>query len=372
MKNSLASIELKALVDEMQVLVNGRLDNIYQPSKEELFLQFYVTGLGNKMLRIVSGKLMYMTDYKPSGLKPGGFIEFLRKHLKNTRLREIKQKGFERIVEFIFDKKTDEHIESYSLVVELFGKGNVILLKERTILSALHYQKWKDRSVMAKKEYVFPEREYNLLEIGAEGFIKMLKETHQPTLVKALAIDLGLGGVYAEEIIAEAGVDKNAVPKEFDKVTPLFDSIKKFRERKAKGFVYQPKDIVPFEIKAYITLKKFEFPTYNEALDSVLTKQMVEGKVDESEKEYNEKLEKLNNIIEAQEKTVKRLEEKYDESQKKAELIYQNYQVVDEVIKEINKAASTLSWDDIKEKLKGHKIVKEIDAKNKTVVVELE
>ena len=41
------------------------------------------------------------------------------------------------------------------------------------------------------------------------------------------------------------------------------------------------------------------------------------------------------------------------------------------LIEEINKAAKKYSWKEIKEKLKGHKIIKEINPKDKTIVLEL-
>ncbi len=52
-------------------------------------------------------------------------------------------------------------------------------------------------------------------------------------------------------------------------------------------------------------------------------------------------------------------------------MIYQNYNLIKEIIEEINKATKKYTWKEIKERLKGHKIVKEINPKDKTVVLEL-
>ena len=43
MKASLTSLELHYLVKELQFLVGGRVDNIYNPKKEELILRGFLT-----------------------------------------------------------------------------------------------------------------------------------------------------------------------------------------------------------------------------------------------------------------------------------------------------------------------------------------
>jgi len=52
-------------------------------------------------------------------------------------------------------------------------------------------------------------------------------------------------------------------------------------------------------------------------------------------------------------------------------LIYQHYQDITEILTEINKAKDKYSWDEIKSKLKGHKTIKEINAKDKKVLITL-
>ena len=63
--------------------------------------------------------------------------------------------------------------------------------------------------------------------------------------------------------------------------------------------------------------------------------------------------------------------EKEEEDRKKAELIYNNYKLISEILSEINKAKEKHSWEEIKKRLKGHKIVKDIDMKEKKVTVEV-
>ena len=69
---------------------------------------------------------------------------------------------------------------------------------------------------------------------------------------------------------------------------------------------------------------------------------------------------------------ITQLKKLIEENQQKGEAIYHNYQLIDEILKELNKAKQKYSWKEIGEKLKGHKIIKRINEKEKTAVIEIE
>nr|MCU0405335.1 NFACT family protein [Chitinophagaceae bacterium] len=58
--------------------------------------------------------------------KPPMFCMLLRKYLSQARLKKIQQIKSERIVELRFETIDEE----YSLVIELFANGNIILVKD--------------------------------------------------------------------------------------------------------------------------------------------------------------------------------------------------------------------------------------------------
>jgi predicted ribosome quality control (RQC) complex YloA/Tae2 family protein len=87
---------------------------------------------------------------------------------------------------------------------------------------------------------------------------------------------------------------------------------------------------------------------------------------------HEKEIKKLLAIIDTQKKQLVKLNSDEEEERKKAELIYSNYTLVKELIDEINKASKKYSFKEIKEKLKGHKIIKEVNSKDKTLVVELQ
>lgn len=367
MKNQIASIELYALVSELQVLLNGKIDKIFQPAKTELVLQFHVPNLGKKLLRVVAGKFMYLTDFKVSADKPPGFCMQLRKYLQGARLRTLEQKGFERVVELVFEQKENE---SVSLIIELFGQGNILLVKNRTIVMALLPKIWKDRTLKVGEEYIYPEKDYNLLDFRIDDLKQMLKESDKESVVKALAIDLGLGGVYAEDICAEAGVNKDKPPKEVENVETIFKAIERLKKERPRGFVYK-NNVVPYELLQYKSLEHKEFGTYNEALDDVLAGELKAEVLSKQTEAYDKESDKINMIIKNQKNTLVSFEKKENEARQKAELIYSNYQDVKAIIDQIKRATEKIGWDEVKKKLKNHDVVKDLNAKEKIVVVEL-
>ncbi|MFC1727895.1 NFACT family protein [Nanoarchaeota archaeon] len=338
MRNELSALELNNLVKEFQILKDAKIDQIYQSDKKDLSLQFYISGKGKKILRVLP-KFIFLASKRPES-KQLGFCQLLRKKLSNAFLREIEQIGFERILKLSFETKT----ERFELFIELFDSGNVILTKDNIIIDAVEKKKWKDRVILHKKEYVYPEKEFNLLKLTNKELEKVLKETKQESLVKSLAIDLGLGGVLAEKLCEISKNSKNIKPSE-TKADSLF--------------------------KAIGELKKTKFKDLNKELDEFFSKQIVESKKEEQTKVKTEKIGKVETIIKIQEKNLKKIEKDVQENQKKAELIYEKYQAVDEILKELKKARTKYSWKEIKAKLKDHKVIKEINEKEGMIQIEI-
>jgi len=374
MKKNLAALELSYVVKELGVLIDAKLDKIYHPCKQVILLQFHITSIGKKILRISVPDYLYLTDYKgKSPENPSGFCMVLRKNLEQSRLIAIKQLGSERIVELLFEKN-----EKHKLFIELFSTGNIVLCKEDgTITSALETKKWKGRTIRGGIEYDFPKREINFFDFKKPELKELLKSTEKDSLVTCLAIDLGLGGVYAEESCLLAEIDKKISPKKVNEneLNNLLKAIKSLCNNKINPFsVYDKENIVdisPFNLELYKGFKKQDFKSYNEALDSYFTDKVKEEKIDESEIAHKKQADKLNKIIDEQKNQIKRMEVSVKTNNEKAEMIYSNYKLIDEILQEIKKAREKYSWQEIKEKLKGHKIIKDINEKEGQIIIEI-
>jgi len=369
MKVNLTSLELHFLVKELQFLIGGRIDNIYNPKKEELILQLFVSGRGKQILRIVSGKLIYLVSSRESAEEPSGFCMFLRKHLGNSRLKSVKQLGSERIVELFFEKE-----EKKKLIVELFGKGNILLCdKDGIILSALIYHKWKDREIRAKLKYSYPKMEYNFFDLELSDLKELFGKTDK-NLVKCLAAELGLGGTYSEEVCLLSNLGKDIKPSELgeNQIKNIMKSINDITTNKIKPLIiYQNnevKDIVPFELKIYKNFSKKEFKDYNGAFDYYFLEEFKEEK---PKTKQEKEIERLNRVIEKQEEKIEELGSKEIEERQKGDLIYENYELINNILSELQKATKKYDWKEIEKRLKGHKLIKDVNSKDKIIDIEV-
>ncbi|MBW2965299.1 NFACT family protein [Candidatus Woesearchaeota archaeon] len=378
MKSELSSLDLHYLLRELAVLSSAKVENIYQLGKEEIVFQFHVPGEGKRVLRIVLGKLMYLASAKGDmPEKPPGFCLFLRRRLKNARFREIRQFGFERIVEFLFETKEAK----YRFVVELFSRGNAVLCDESgKILSVLERQEWKDRSIKPGQVYDYPKKEVNFLELTRESLSSVLARSDKENLVKSLAIDLGLGGIYAEELCLQAKVDKSLKPGQLSdkELDSLFSASQGIVQRGMSAEIVsgsRPGDaaveIVPFSMDYFRSKERSQFPSFNEALDSVFTTKSEAKALDATESAAKKKLDKFDEMIRQQTQRIEGLELSEKDNQRKGEVIYENYPLVNEVISEVRELKKRLSWKEIGEHFKGHKIIRNIDVTTGELTLEL-
>lgn len=369
MKDEISSVDLHFLIKESQYLVNGKIEKIYESDYSSGFVlvHLHVPSKGNVFLKITDKAMFVVPQKEEMPEKPTQLAMVLRKKLANARLREFSQLGFERIAVLTFTTKDKlaEKEKIFKLVAELFGGGNIILCDEEDkILMAKKYLTFKDREIRRGAKYVFPERKIS----DEDEFVGAITRTERENISKALAMDAGLGGFYSTELCARAGI------KTGDAQTPklakiLFKEFTKFLNEKLEPTIADNNayPILP------VTLGKKELAglnsadkkpaSFSEAINSLNQSDKVEVK--------NVELTKTGKIAVLQQKKIDELIKKSEEDKRRGELIYENYGLIKEIFDEIRKAREKYSWKEIKAKLKGHKIIKDIDEKDGKMKIEL-
>ena len=370
MRKQLSSLDLHFLLKELEVLKDSRIDKIYQPEKETIIFSLHKTNVGKKLLRIDVGKAIYLLEEKEEYPEILGFGQFLRKHIDGYFLTGIGQIKPERILKLTFSIKEEQK----HLYIELFGKGNLILCNEHdVIMNALEHHEFRERVVKPKLKYVYPVMNHNLFELEENNLSELFKNSKKDSLVTSLATELGLGGLYSEEVCLLSNIDKTINPKNIGEkqMHSILNSIKKIISSKidAKAVFDENNniiDVIPFDLRFYEKHKKQEFRTFIEAVGCFYL-QFKETKETEQEK----RIKSIQRIIEQQKQTIEEMRKEEHEARQKAESIYHNYALIKEILDEINKASKKYSWKEIKDKLKGHKIIKEVNEKERKVVVEI-
>ncbi len=371
-KKSISSLELAALVNELQFLVNGKVSNIYHPDKNMLLLQLHAPGKGKQLLKIISGKWLCLTAQKENALRPSGFCMQLRKYIGNAVIKNMYQQGSERIVIFELEKSSrfvrdvpGVTLEKYFLIVELFSKGNIILTDaNNVIITALESQEWKDRTVKAKEKYVFPPLDINWKELTAKKLQEILKKSEKRNLATSLATEIGLGGLYAEEACKQAEVDLKKVPAEVTvkETEMLVKAMKHFliAITTPKGYLYE-EEITPFPLLEKKLLKETE--TYNEAIDTL--------KLSEKLSPYQNKIKTLQRTIAEQEEAIKNQEEKIVSAAQKGERMYEKYAALQKMREIVEEMKKSKSWTEIAKELKKEKKISKINLEKKVITVDL-
>ncbi len=359
-KKKLSSIELTAIVNELQFLTKGKLTQIYHQEENEILLQLHAREEGKHLLKIVPGKYLCLTKNKSVSLKPSSFCMQLRKHLDNAFIKEIYQKDSERIVVFDLEQKK----QKYFLIIELFSRGNVILTDENyMIIGALESQKWKEREVKVKMEYVFPLSGFNWKEISEKKLKEALKKSDKKNLATALATEIGLGGLYAEEICKISNIDPKKEPKDIsDREAKLItEMVREFFKKTGapKGYIYE-EQITPFPLSGEEI--KSETKTYSEAVDLLNPFRIVSP--------YEKKIKAMEKMIVGQEAAIENLAEKIELNRKKGEKIYENYPKLQKLLEIVTELRKSRDWSEVAAELKKEKKIKEVDLKNKKIKIE--
>ncbi|MDK2914589.1 MAG: hypothetical protein PWQ79_1504 [Thermococcaceae archaeon] len=378
MKEEMSSVDIRYIVRELQWLVGSRVDKVYHDGDEVRFK--LRTKEGRADLILEAGKRFHLTSYiKEAPKQPSSFTMLLRKHLGGGFIDAIEQHQFDRIVKI--------RIGDYTLIGELFRRGNIILVdSENRIVAALRYEEYKDRAIKPKAEYKFPPARENPLEVSFERFLELMREEPELELVRALARKLNMGGMYAEEISLRTGFEKTTPVKELsdEDLKRVYDEmIRTFNDEPKPNIVFKDgvmHDVVPIELKIYEGFEKRYFPTFSEALDEYFGKITLEKAKIEQTKKLEEKKRALMATLRKQEEMLKGFEKAMRENQEIGDLIYANYTLIERLLEEFRKATETLGWDEFKRRIDegkkaGNKValmVKGMDPKEKAVTIELD
>ncbi len=357
-KKSISSLELSAITSELQILKRGKIDNIYQQDNLEVVIQIHAKQ--KYFLKIVPGKWCCLTPQKNPRLKPTGFSMLLRKYIEHATLVKIEQKDNERILIL-----TLERPETYYLIIELFSKGNIILTDaDYKIIGAIDKHVWKDRTISEKETYLFPQGGIKYEKITDPAFQKIIIGSEKRNLATTLATEIGLGGLYAEELCIRTGIDKNQKPTDTtkDQTTKLYTTLQNIlqKTKTPKGYLYENQlTPIPLTNQTPIEIKE----SFNQALDALNPYKKASP--------YEKKIASLHKMIETQEETVTELIISIETNTKKGECIYENYpklQKLKEIIEDLKK---TKTWAEIEIELKKEKKIKQINLKEKKITLDI-
>ena len=347
---SMSNVDIFTISNELNNLLSGaRVDKSFQPTKDIVVIRFHVPGTGRIDLVMQCGSRIHTSQYPlENPITPPSFPMLLRKRIKGAHVESIKQHNFDRVVEI--KVKKDQY---YTIIVELFDKGNIILLDdENNIILPLKRKHWSNRDISSKREYIFPEdRGINPITATEEEF-KGLFSDGERDIVRTLAMN-GFGSLYAEEIIKRANdfieIDKNTPNSEIsdEQLTALHKGFEDlFNNLTAESVKPQivkkesKEDVVALDLVKYDDYEKTYYETFNEACDEFYSKKVNTDIKNVKETAWNKKVNKFEKRLQLQQETLDNFYTTIEESQHKGETIYSNYTTIENIVNVVNRARS--------------------------------
>ncbi|WP_456478254.1 ribosome rescue protein RqcH [Geoglobus ahangari] len=337
---SMSSLDISIVLREIEEdVIGARVDKVYHHVPNEIRIK--LRGKGRIDLVIEAGTRFHPTQFpKEAPRFPSSFAMLLRKHLENARLTAVEQHDFDRVVILTFERE-----ERKRVVAELFSKGNVILTDEnyRVIMPLKH-------TVRVGETYRFPEKRVTPLDIESAEDLRGILDDRE--IVRVIASKLGTGGLYAEEILQRAGVDKSkkAGELEDEELERIVMEMRRlFRPEEIRPHIVHENgkylDYQPVELLKYSGYEKKYFEKYWMAIDSFFSAKTVE-RVEEREKK-SEVLERLNARLKSQIEAKERFEREMELNRRIGDLIYENYTKIEAIHSAFLKARESRGWDEI-------------------------
>lgn len=236
---------LYAVKNELRELIGGRVEKIYQPSREEI-----VISIRKKKLYIsanAGSARVHITQKQPDNPQtPPMFCMLLRKKIGSGRLIEIRQDGLERILFLDFECVNElGDLVKITLACEIMGRcSNLIIISDEgkiiDSIKRVDEEMSRERMVLPGMKYTLPPRDdrLNFLTADPETIVARLRQTNSAELSKALIrVFEGISPILAREwtFFAGRGNHLQSDTIDGDQLDRLLFIIKKTREQLVGG-----------------------------------------------------------------------------------------------------------------------------------------
>ncbi|WP_435551485.1 ribosome rescue protein RqcH [Natrinema sp. CGMCC1.2065] len=412
-KRELTSVDLAALVGELGTYEGAKVDKAYLYGDDLVRLKMRDFDRGRLELILEVGEVKRAHTVAPERVpdapgRPPQFAMMLRNRLSGADFAGVEQYEFDRILEFVFERDDG----TTRIIVELFGQGNVAVTDgEYEVIDCLETVRLKSRTVVPGSRYEFPDTRTNPLTVSREAFDHEMDDS-DTDVVRTLATQLNFGGLYAEEICTRAGVEKGLDIDDADE--DVYDRIYEAIERLAldiRNGNFDPRlyfagddeadgddesegtdagdgpvvDVTPFPLEEHADLPAEGYDSFLSALDDYFFRlelaEEEEPDPTDQRPDFESEIAKHERIIEQQQGAIEGFEQEAEQLRERAELLYAEYGLVDEILSTVQQAREQdRAWDEIRERFEegadrgiaAAEAVIDVDGSEGTVTVDLD
>lgn len=216
---SFDGIFTKAVVDEIYpLLLNGKINKINQPDKNEINLQIYNKENYKLLLSCANNlsRIHLSEKSKKNPITAYNFCMLLRKHLVGGTIKNIYQHKMDRVVCFEIENLNElKELSKKLLIIEIMGKhSNIILVDKESnkIIDAIKHidsRQSSIREVFPNKDYFFVKDEKeNILDENYKLPSEILKNSEPISMKKFFYTNyLGFSPIISHELLNNSNVD---------------------------------------------------------------------------------------------------------------------------------------------------------------------
>jgi predicted ribosome quality control (RQC) complex YloA/Tae2 family protein len=283
----LSGLELRYLVGEIAARVTSGhyVSAVNAVTSESLLLRLHHPTQEDVML-VVSTRGIWITKLKFKPVEENALERAAIAELERARIETVEQAGSERIA-FVKMRRLDG--QERILVCEFFGDGNIIVCdSDMKILAILHKMEVRHRTLAVGLRYAQPPaRGVDVFSLSLEQMLALRSEAKNLDVLRWIGRGLSMPKKFVEEVARRAGIEpaRHAGDLSDEEVGRIFSTIKDLVGGISAGKGHEPivvmQDGKPVDALPLVTdeadkLDVKKVPTYMEALDEVLSAEIMD------------------------------------------------------------------------------------------------
>ncbi len=358
-KKALTSLDVAVITNEIRgTLLSSRVVNIYGvksvTGNEAYVLKIRKVNGEYSYLYIEPGCRINLTKYI-TDLICTGKISLLRRFLRNSKITEIKQHDFERIVEI----STASSEGSRKLIIELIPRGVLCITdNDGRILFISKSLSTRDRELRIGLKYVTPPKFPNVLSESITELTNRLLSNDtlkNTTLGSALVRAMGIAPEIVNEVLGTELRSKKLSNLDIDEVSRALKELVEFMKKVIKS--PRPSIVINSEGN-YVSFHPFEpkktlckdcrvvlYNSFNEVVDEYYREITSKEVIYEEVKKQKDEVTRLSKVLENMEEEEGKVSKELEKLNRVLNVLSNNYLVIDKVLNCCVRVIKNVGWD---------------------------
>ncbi len=283
----LSGLELRYLINEIATSVTSGyyVSQVNAVTKDSLLLRLHHPTQEDIML-VLSAKGIWVTKLKFKPVEDNRLETAAISELERAKIESVKQAGSERIASIRFLKLDGQE---RVVVCEFFGDGNIAICDaEMKILAILNPIQVRHRTLAVGLKYAFPpSRGVDVFTLSLAQLLSLRDKSKNLDVLRWIGRGVSMPKKFVEEVAKRAGVEGSRLSGLLsdDEVGRVYSTIKSLADDVSTGKNHEPVvimqgakpvDALPIMTGEAAKLETKKAPTFMEALDEVLSAEILD------------------------------------------------------------------------------------------------